>query len=72
MRIRRQESALEGGARGEQRDPHRVSDVERGRHRDHRRPREHGRTHRSHTTTRPDEAGVENFQARSNTARYGN
>jgi hypothetical protein len=29
-------------------------------------------THRSHTTTTPDESRIDNFQARSNTARYGN
>jgi hypothetical protein len=39
---------------------------------DHRCPRQHSRSYRSHTTTRLDEAGVGNFQARSNTARYGN
>jgi hypothetical protein len=72
LRIRGQQRALEGSARGKQRDPQRVGDVERGRYRHHRRPRQHGGTHRSHTTTTPDETPIDNFQARSNTARYGN
>jgi hypothetical protein len=72
LRIRGQQRALEGSARGKQRDPQRVGDVERGRYRQHRRPRQHGGTHRSHTTTTPDETRIDNFQARSNTARFGN
>jgi hypothetical protein len=67
-----QQRAFEGGARGEQRDPKRVDNAEPGCHRDHRGPGQHGGTHRSHTTTRPDETRIEHFQARSNTAHYGN
>jgi hypothetical protein len=72
LRIWSQQRPLEGGSSRKQRDTQWVSDVERGRHRDHRYPRQHGRTDRAHTATRPDETRIENFEARRSTAYFGN
>ena len=70
LRIRRQQRTLEGGARGNSviRNGSATSNADVTAT-----LVAHASTvaHRSHTTTTPDETRIDNFQARSNTARYG-
>ena len=70
LRIRGQQRTLEGGARGNSviRNGSATSNADVTAT-----LVAHASTvaHRSHTTTTPDETRIDNFQARSNTARYG-
>ena len=70
LRIRGQQRTLEGGARGNSviRNGSATSNADVTAT-----IVAHASTvaHRSHTTTTPDETRIDNFQARSNTARYG-